>query len=1126
MNPAPAEFYASLAEAASVAGRSLEAAYRQLRECLERLCRVSVSDTALQMTDLGARLNYLARERGWTRAELNALHTFRLTAAAVLNRHEMARADLFGRDLRTVCLTVERLFGMPVPEPLMRLLPASEAKVRHPRAVRFFKRLRVSFLRADEAYLYVNPLDFVADESVRVRYGVPGVNDMFRPTVSALWEHAQLNLLDVSVDEQGDYVPGFLILEPDYLVDISSLAECFRPYGSHPANYWLARLTPPENALPLLLGNLANLFLDEWIHAQGEVDYLSVMQKGFRTYALELAAADELGNPEAERRFFADCRMHFDHIRTVVTQTFRQPGYRLDKDDAVLEPAYICEALGVQGRLDYMQRNMESFIEMKSGRADEYGGPDHIEPRENNRVQMLLYMAVLEFSMGVDHRRQHPYLLYTRYPLLYPASASWAAVKRVMDVRNRIVAGEFEVQRHDDVRHTALCLDHIKAEVMNERGLTGRLWRDYLRPPIDAFRTSVASLSPLGRTYFFSLYRFVTKELYTSKSGDIDYDGRAGAAALWLSTLAEKCEAGEILYDLRLVENRADQPRKAYVVLSVPMYADDFCSNFRRGDAVVLYERNVDTDRVTNKLVFKGNIERLEPDRITIRFRAAQRNLSVLPAESRYAVEHDVSDVTFRSLYHGLRAFAEALPQRRDLLLGIREPRFDASYDAAIGVAADDFERVALKACAARDFFLLVGPPGTGKTSQALRRMVEMLHANPATQLLLLAYTNRAVDEICRSLCSIRPEVSFIRIGNELACEEAYRPYLLENVLDGCRRRTEVRRRIESCRLFVGTVASVSTKSELFRLKRFDVALVDEATQILEPHLLPVLCAKTPDGNNAVERFILIGDHKQLPAVVQQSEAQTRVKEPELNAIGLTNWRDSLFERLYRTYADRCPRAVDHLCRQGRMNPAVAAFPNRAFYEDRLLPLGLPHQCDQLTLPSGYVSPWRDLLLRRMAFIPSRPCVGAVSGKTHPEEASIVARLAAEVYRSRPDAFDASRTLGVITPYRSQIALIRRELALQGIAALNDVMVDTVERYQGSERDVIIYSFCVNHPWQLHFLCNVIHEHGHAIDRKLNVALTRARRQLFLVGCPSVLAHNPIYAELLRSVEVCEVPEA
>ena len=96
--------------------------------------------------------------------------------------------------------------------------------------------------------------------------------------------------------------------------------------------------------------------------------------------------------------------------------------------------------------------------------------------------------------------------------------------------------------------------------------------------------------------------------------------------------------------------------------------------------------------------------------------------------------------------------------------------------------------------------------------------------------------------------------------------------------------------------------------------------------------------------------------------------------------------------------------------------------------------------------------------------------------------------------------------------------MIKKEIAALGIAPLEDILVDTVERFQGSERDVIIYSFCVNGAYQLKFLANMTEENGTRIDRKLNVALTRARRQMFMTGVPQLLKLNPIYAELLSVV--------
>ena len=1079
--------------------------YRVLRESFERVIREKMRSVGLQATDLAARINYLSSSVALNDKTRNALHTFRLTSNEVLNHRKDPVREEFLRDVRSVAGVYSRLFNVPIPKELETVLPLSCSyssmkweKMEHVR------RIRVCFEYADDEYLYVCPVDGISEECWKVRYRVPGVNEEFTEGVANFWRHAQLNLLDVTVNKDGIYTPSFIVLEPDYLIDISSLAECYKDYGSHPANYFMNRLVPIENVRPLLLGNIANLFLDEWIHADAEdPDYVTCMKKAFRQYSIELAACEDLLEPEKEKAFFNDCRMHFEHIRETVQRTFKETGYDLDPSDAVLEPSYICEALGVQGRLDYMQRDMSRFIEMKSGKADEYALKGRVEPKENNRVQMLLYMAVLEYSMNVNHRKQRPYLFYTRYPLLYPAQASWAQVRRIIALRNRIVALEYGTQLHNHPSYTADLLAQINPQTLNERGKRGYFWELFLQPGILRFQERLASLSPLEKIYFYTLYNFITKELYTSKSGDVESDARTGAASLWLNTLEEKKETGEILYDLRIVENKASKPHKPTITLQIPVYGDSFLPNFRVGDVVVLYERNSISDNVTNKLVIKGNIESLTATEICVRLRASQRNLSVFPAESHYAIEHDYMDTAFRCMYLGLSAFMEANQERRDLLLGRRKPAFDEDVLAKNSDSIDDFERVATKAVAAKDCFLLVGPPGTGKTSKALRRMVECFHAQPDTQILLLAYTNRAVDEICSSLNTLMPEVDYIRIGSELSCDERFRNHLVENVLATCHNRKEVRQCLSECRVYVGTVASISAKTELFKLKRFDVAIVDEATQILEPQLLWVLTAKATDGRNAVGKFVLIGDHKQLPAVVLQSKEDLEVHDEDLRNIGLCNLKDSLFERLYRQHlSEEDSPVLDMLCRQGRMHPGVASFPNQAFYAGKLEPVGLAHQLEKVECP--------------VLFMPSSRDKESLSGKTNRYEARMVADCAETIWKEAPETFDTCRTLGIITPYRSQIALIKKELQMKGIPQLLDVSVDTVERYQGSERDVIIYSFCVNFRHQLKFLPNLTEENGVVIDRKLNVALTRARKRLVVIGVPELLSLDPIYRKLIE----------
>ena len=1089
----------------------LAVGYKQMRDLLERICRMQMQNVSLQMTDLSARISFVAAKFGLSVAEQNRLHTFRLTSNQILNRRIEPVRDHLLRDAKTLSFLVRKLSGEDIPQELYRLLPRVDATyLVAPPACKRVQRMRVCFQYADEKYLYVTPLEEISEKPYLVRYNIPQINEEFTETCRLLWRHAQINLLDVAIDEAGILTPSFIVLEPDYLIDISALAECFREYGHHPANYFLSRLQPIENARPLLLGNIANLFLDEWIHAQEEeIDYRICMQKAFRRYPIELAACSDLRDREKERQFFDDCKLHFEHIRETVKDTFRAPGYELEKKDAVLEPSYICEALGLQGRLDYMQRDMSSFIEMKSGKADEYAIRGKVEPKENNKVQMLLYQAVLQYSMGMDHRKVRAYLLYTRYPLLYPSRPSWAMVRRVIDLRNQIVADEYGVQLRNSLEYTAQKLAEINSSNLNERKLSGHFWETYLRPSIDNFQSKLKTLSLLEKNYFYALYNFITKELYTSKSGDVDYEGRTGAASLWLSTWMEKCESGEIIYDLRIKENHAANEHKAHLILSQSaMVEGDFLPNFRQGDAIIFYERNNEADNVTNKMVFKGNIEYLTEHEIGIRLRATQQNTSVLPEDSLYAIEHDTMDTTFRFMYQGLYTYLSATQSRRDLLLSQRLPEFDESLDYLISQSTNDFTRIALKAKAARDYFLLVGPPGTGKTSCALKKMVETFHAEKDTQILLLSYTNRAVDEICKAISSIHPEVDFIRVGSELSCDEAYRTHLIENELSACIRRSEVYERIRDCRIFVGTVASISGKPELFRLKHFEVAIIDESTQILEPQLLGILCARGEDGRNAIDKFILIGDHKQLPAVVLQNTDQSAIYDETLKAIGLTNLKDSLFERLYHNARNSSVhRSYDMLCRQGRMHPDVALFANHAFYGGRLLPVGLPHQIES------------SEKVCRLAFYPSLPEKAGTSAKINHSEARIVTDLVAQIYKEHTDDFDEARTLGIITPYRSQIALIKKYIEALDVPVLNRILIDTVERFQGSERDVIIYSFCINYPYQLKFLSNLTEEDGILIDRKLNVALTRARKQMMITGVPTLLERNPLYESLLNLIK-------
>ncbi len=1109
-----AEIQSLLVRCSSAMDKRFVQSYQILKEVLTRICWHALDEKMDGAFTLTEQLSFLYNQYHISLTLQKGIHQFRLTCFSVLNKEnevtEGERELLLSRDVEVLT----ELFSLVILH-----LESSEENDggltnRATDIPSKIRRLRVVFHAKDEEYLYVEPVDYVCSELQQVR-----IKDLdsFAESLDLLWKGVQLNLLWVTIDvETGHLLPELIVVEPDYLIDISTLAECYRPYGAHPFNYILSKLTPISNALPILLGNIVNLFLDEWVYSEDKPDYIDCMMKAFRMYPLELAACKDLKNPAKEREFAQNCKMHFEHIGYLLQNEFSDDAYRLDRNDAVLEPSYICESLGLQGRLDYMQRDHSALIEMKSGRADEFTlrNKGEILPYENHRIQMLLYLAVLQL-LKVDGEATQAYLLYTKYPKLYPSSPSWGAIKSAINLRNQIVAYEHSIHRENEVEFTQNVFKEIQPTTLCTLQVNEKFWKQYLLPPIEAFTKNIEQLSVLEKAYFYRLYNFITKELYLSKSGELNYSRFYGAASLWLSPFMEKVDRGEILYDLKILSNHAAEARKAFVELARPQKEKkepESLPNFRLGDAVVLYERNNAKDNATNQRVFKGNICLLTTTTITIRLRASQKNEAILPSDSLYAVEHDTMDVGFRNMFQGLHYFLTGSPSRRNLLLGQRPPRFDSSYAERIRNAADDFERLALKALAAEDYFLVVGPPGTGKTSRALRRMVERFYEKETNQILLMAYTNRAVDEICKALDSIDPSIHYIRIGSELSCHEDYRDQLIENQLEGCKNRKQVSSIIQKCRVYVGTVSSLVGKSDLFELKQFDVAIIDEASQILEAQLLGVLMACNEKGESAIRKFVMIGDHKQLPAIVLQSAEDAEVKEEELLGVGIRDLRESLFERLY---ANAPLEAVDLLRKQGRMHPEIADFPNRSFYDGKLESLGLPHQVNSLSLPlNGCCS----FLRERAVFIPSQVEEEALSSKVNFSEAQIVSRLVYDLYRYSSSGFNPHQTLGVITPFRSQIALIKNAIAQLGIDDLNAILIDTVERFQGSERDIIIYSFCVNNVFQLNMLPNMMQEGDVFVDRKLNVALTRARKQLFITGVEPLLRQNKIYARLIDSM--------
>ena len=949
-----------------------------------------------------------------------------------------------------------------------------------------------------------------------------------------LREGMQLNLLDCTVTRK-KVVPRLIVVEPDYLIDISTIANCFETYGHHPLLFTVNRLTPRLSNKHIVLGNFAGSALDDIINHPAEYDIKETFRSNFREKALDYATCPDFDAAS----FKQDAERQVENIKGIVDEIFQT----FDREKAILEPSFVCERLGIQGRVDLMTTDLKLLVEQKSGKNTfierKYKNPHGSLHVEKHYVQVLLYYGILQYNFQLSPKNAHIQLLYSKYPLpdgLLEVEPLQKLIREAIRFRNQAVATEFWMADNGFDRMLPL----LTPQTLNVEKQNDNFYNRYLLPQLTETLAPLHQLNDLERAYFTRMMTFVIKEQLVSKVGVQEGVGNSNAD-LWNMPLAEKKETGNIYTGLTITEKERSSSFNGYdtITLAVPQQGEDFLPNFRRGDMIYLYayKKNEAPD-VRMSILFKGSLQEIHGDRLVVHLNDGQQNPDLISGDY-FAIEHAGSDIGGTSAIRSLYTFITSNEERRQLLLGQRVPRVDKSLTLSRSYHPD-YDEIILKAKQAQDYFLLIGPPGTGKTSQALQFLVrEQLAEKPKVQsskfkvqsskfkvqssILLLAYTNRAVDEICNMLTE--NELDYIRIGNEFSCDPKYSDHLLKEVLDDNATLNSIKSTIADARIVVATTSTMNSNAALFNIKHFDLAIIDEASQILEPNIIGLLTVRHAE-RRAIERFILIGDHKQLPAVVQQQDTlEAEETNNLLKDIHLLSCANSLFERLILTEraADRTD-FIGTLHKQGRMHPDIADFANRKFYaREQLECVPLAHQLEQTLAYNETSEDETDDVLKahRMIFIPSKPCRQLnISEKVNTEEARIITDLLRRLYRQLGKNFDPQKSVGVIVPYRNQIAMIRKEIEKLGIPELEEISIDTVERYQGSQRDIILYSFTIQSRYQLDFLtANTFYEDGQPIDRKLNVAITRARKQLILTGNEQTLRHNQLFAELIDYIK-------
>ncbi len=1094
-----------------------------MHETLVIACHEGLKNTRHGFGNLSSQVESLCRQHNIAPQDIVAIQKMR--------RHSNSYAPILPEDVaydcRALAIFVSAVVQEAIPSFLVGKIPA-HGRITENIQITNYRYIRCIVREWNDSIIQVAVTNQdSSEELLMVDYmNTPEYVD-FGYLRSLLREGMQLNLLDCTVNRK-KVVPRLIVVEPDYLIDISTIANCFESYGHHPLLFIVNRLTPRPTNKHIVLGNFAGSALDDIISHPAEYDIKDTFRSNFREKALDYATCPDFDAVS----FKQDAERQVENIKGIVDEIFQT----FDREKAILEPSFVCERLGIQGRVDLMTTDLKLLVEQKSGKnifiERKYKNPHGSLHVEKHYVQLLLYYGILQYNFQLSPKNAHIQLLYSKYPLpdgLLEVEPLQKLIREAIRFRNQAVATEFWMADNGFDRMLPL----LTPQTLNVEKQNDNFYNRYILPQLTETLAPLHQLNDLERAYFTRMMTFVIKEQLVSKVGVQEGVGNSNAD-LWNMPLAEKKETGNIYTGLTIIEKERSSSFNGYdtTTLSVPQQGEDFLPNFRRGDMIYLYtyKKNEAPD-VRKSILFKGSLQEIHSNSIIVHLNDGQQNPDLISGDY-FAIEHAGSDIGGTSAIRSLYTFITSNEERRQLLLGQRAPRSDKSLTLSRSYHPD-YDEIILKAKQAQDYFLLIGPPGTGKTSQALQFLVrEQLAEKSKVQsskfkvqssILLLAYTNRAVDEICNMLTE--NELDYIRIGNEFSCDPKYSNHLLKEVLDDNATLNSIKSTLADARVIVATTSTMNSNAALFNIKHFDLAIIDEASQILEPNIIGLLSTRHAE-RRAIERFILIGDYKQLPAVVQQQHTlETEETNTFLKNIHLLSCANSLFERLILTErAAGRTEFVGTLHKQGRMHPNIADFANRKFYtREQLECVPLAHQLEQTLAYNEASEDETDDVLKahRMIFIPSKPCRQLnISEKVNTEEARIITDLLSRLYRQLGKNFDPQKSVGVIVPYRNQIAMIRKEIEKLGIPELEEISIDTVERYQGSQRDIILYSFTIQSRYQLDFLtANTFYEDGHPIDRKLNVAITRARKQLILTGNEPTLRQNQIFAELIDYIK-------
>ncbi|MEF8906715.1 MAG: AAA domain-containing protein [Haloarculaceae archaeon] len=809
-----------------------------------------------------------------------------------------------------------------------------------------------------------------------------------------------------------------VVVEPDFLVDVTDI----RSWVQCPRMYYLNKLGGTPLAEPVVTGTIVHEVFGDLLRGRD-------LEESVQT-RVEDAGLD-LGLLGASREATAETvRQHAGAI-----EAWLQQGRLGGGDEWRSEQTLVSERYGLKGRADAVRNGAP--VELKTGKNTRR------DPRFQDKVQAACYALVLE-----ERRGEAPdtgTLLYTKNAALEDEAADSGDLSPAKDFsigsgllefvlreRNHLAAMEYDRSVPTGYEADAKCEYCFEQDTC--MAVSGRLDQESKAGQVGT------AIPAEERAYFEAFYRAIERE---RQAVHREY------AKLWEQEPGERADDDRALVDL----DPTGTEQLAGGRWELRARGTGAVSKIREGDVVLAS----DGDPIGGTAEL-ARVERLGgPDGevvVTADEPVELRRLDVYPSELG-------ADRMLTALHDALLTQSA---EQKDVLFGRREPAFSGPGETFID-NNDAQDRAVRKAVGARDVALVHGPPGTGKT-YTLARMVRAM-VERGERVLLSAFTNRAVDNAIEAL-EEQGFTDIVRVGTESGVREDMQSYRLQTAGDP----EECAARLEGAGVVAATTASCG--SRVMREQSFDAAVVDEAGQLTEPGTLA--------ATTLADRFVLVGDHHQLPPVVQAGDGSDDDSPWRLS--------ESLFARLTEAH----PEASVMLDRQYRMAQRIQAFASREFYEGKLRPatseVAAQHVGD---LPGVRVRELPAHLQERVAFVDPD---GRAEGNTNPAEAEAVS----ETVTAYRDAGVDPGDIGVIAPYRAQVAEVGKRVG-------DEVAVDTVDRFQGSSKEVVVVSFVATGD-----LDSPIFEDY----RRVNVALTRAKKALVLVGDAGALRTDDTYARMVE----------